>query len=401
MATISDPSIVSGLAAYDEPKASARLNVEIFKAQPITNLLSKYGVINRENKLESDSGSTVNIFDRKRVDSKGTTGDHDRYTNADDLESGSRQLSINLLSHTLKYSKKGSFQQQITPFELGGDVVQLLSQWNREFYLQMLINQLGGNTGTTLTHPKLSSTAFTSTADRLKATGFNTAIAPSTLYHSWGNQADGSISADESVDSSNPLRLIDFMNARETITSTSLGVPLWQTLDGSAEGSTVEAIALVSVTGMNQLKFDATTSGQGYNFAQMQYAMVAGGNKSGIMKGPNLYYMENMLFVEVPDNYMPRGVNSSSAAAVANTRRAIICGMNAVDVAVGKGYGGKDGIPGTEIIVDEEYKKNNKKGYATSNFIIGCKKVQVSGQGSNASTNYDRACYVITHYSRT
>lgn len=404
MATITDTSIaVSG--ARDLTKASARMMTEVLNNDYL-RILKRFGVINYEPKLSSNAGTTVTMYNTPRIGGMGQVGDVDQYSNATPMESGSRSLSIRLHSKSLTYSLDGTERQQVSEFSLKARAPQLIKQWGQSVLLYQCINQLGGNTATTLNAPGVDEYARTSAADRLILTGHNSAIAPSTLYHAWGNQASGSISADESVDSDNPLTLHDFLLAREVITSTAIGVPTWQRLMQTIDGITVDAIALVSTTGMNQLHRDATTVGQGASIPQYIYAMLAGGQKIPVPTAVHVFPGIPIGFLEIPDNYMPRGVNSSSAAAVANTRRAILCGANAVDFALGKGYQGNYNgkavtVPGFTVETDEEYKKLNNQGYITAKINGGWEKVQITGTGANTSTAYDNSTYIITHYSRT
>lgn len=400
MATTTIGSLTNSDTTFNLAKASKRLQIETLENNMPMAILKEYGIINIEEKLQNDAGDTVNMYNLLRVDSQGNTGDNDRYSNAESADYGNRQLVINLLSHSQKWARKKTMTQQIAPFTLKEGRGQIMANWLKEMMLVSIINQAAGNTGTSVSVPTCSSTAFSGTAGLLKVTGYNTAIAPTSTYKGYGSRA--AISADESVTSSHPLKLQDFMDAREVITSSSSGIPLWNLLSGKeVEGKAVQAVAFVSTTGMNQLKNDAVTVGQGLNFAQLLYATLSGGKKFGT--GGGLYIMENILFVEIPDYLMPRGVNSSTSAAVANTRRAVIMGAGAVDMALGQGYTLPNGdtLAGFNVDFDEDYKKLNKESYAAVEVIWGAKKARLFGQGANANTAYDLATYVITHYSRT
>ena len=399
MATIQDNEITVG-SARDLLKASMKLHIEVLERDKKIAMLNAFGVVNYHKDLTQASGSTLTLYNAPRITGKGNVGDHDRYSNATPLESGARTLQIRLHDKTVKYALAGSERQQISEFDLKARTPRQLAEWMKAYLLAQWMNQLGGNTGTSVYAPDVSDDVFSTTADRLLIAGHNTPVAPSTRYKGYGSLAAGSISADESVDADNPLRLADFMAAREVINSTEVGVPVWNRLQRAVEGVNVDAIALVSVTGMNQLKQDATTIGQGLSFPQLMYATLAGGQK--LPMPANTYVYEGIAFVEMPDNLMPRGVHSGTAAPVANTRRAIIVGADALDFALGKGFSfnGKT-VPGFEITTDEDRDKLNKIGYANVGVNSGSKKVQLFGTGANASTAYDNATFVITHYSRT
>jgi hypothetical protein len=397
MSTINDNAITVG-SARDLMKASMKLKIETIDNNPVISTLKNFGIINYEEKLNTESGTQVTIYDAPRLQGKGATGDTDRYQLAGGLESRSRTLSIQTHSNTVKYALAGSERQQISEFDLTARTPQLIAQWASCLAVSQVINQLGGNTATSIEIPDVDSDAFTGTDELLIATGHNTALAPSARYKALGSDGTGGITTDQAVVAANSLTLEDFMISREVINSTALGVPVWDRLTKSVQGVKVDAIALVSTTGMNQLKTDATANS--LTFAQFIYNGIAGGGKVPLPANTVIY--EGIAFVEIPDNLMPRGVNSSTAAPVANTRRAILCGANALDMALGKGQTMNGStLGGFEIIMDDTHDKLNKIGYTSVNMNSGCKKIQLTGTGSNASTAYDNATYVITHYSRS
>jgi hypothetical protein len=87
---------------------------------------------------------------------------------------------------------------------------------------------------------------------------------------------------------------------------------------------------------------------------------------------------------------LPQGVNSSTSAAVANTRRAVFCGQDSGGIAFGQGYGsGKDAVPGW-VIKSDMYDIGQWQRIAM-NGLYGIKKVV---EDSN-----DIGTIVITSYS--
>jgi len=404
MATITDSQIVSSNTTFNLTKASARMYAEFFgngKYNPldaIMNTLKQCGVFNYEEKLSSSAGDTVRLYNTPRLDMLPNRGDIDKYTNAKNMQRGDRSMKINLISGTIVYDREGTFRQQLVDFNLKENVPQMVTQWMKHTLLYAILNQAAGNTSTTITAPRVYSSNITTSSDMLSLTGNNVAIAPSSVYKAIGSLGAGSHSTDQSVDNTNPLTLRDFMRAREVIRAAGSGIPTWSCVDRTISGKWVDAVAVVSTTGMNQLKSDAVASGQGINFAQTQYAQLAGG-KDG-MNAMTGFVLENILFIEVPDDLLPRGVNSGTSAPVAQTRRAVLLGANAIDIAAGKGYeSGSAIIPGFSVDIDEDYKKLNKQGFADISWCGGVQKTQILGTGSNASNSYDLGTYVITHYS--
>jgi hypothetical protein len=104
---------------------------------------------------------------------------------------------------------------------------------------------------------------------------------------------------------------------------------------------------------------------------------------------------------------LPRGVaiNTNPGTPCVNTRRAIIVGQNALDVAYGQGFtiNGQSNAEfmGVAVNFDDSERKLNKEAFLSVESIYGCKKIQLTGFGGNESTAYDIGTYVITHYSRS
>lgn len=401
MATIQNSTISVGLSNYDLLKASRKYQIDTLNGAKYLKMLRSYGVINYEEKLSGESGTSVIMYNAARISGMGAVGDIDQYANSISLQTANRTLSIRKHSLTVNYAMKKSERQQIAEFDLKANAPKLVTQWGQELLLYQCMNQLTTNTATTISAAGVFDDAtLTASGDLSIIRGHNTPGALSTTFRGWGSQAAGSVTADESVNSANPLILQDFMTARETIMATTLGIPRFNTLKSPIDGMNVDLVALVSTTGMNQLKRDPTTVGQGLNVPQLIYAELAGGGR--LQMPGNAFFIEGIAFVELPDNYFSRGVNSSTAASVANTRRAVLLGANAVDFALGKGYGAAGAtVPGFSIETDENYKPLNKQGYLSASINGGFKKVQLFGTGANASTAYDNAIFTLTHYSRT
>jgi hypothetical protein len=398
MATTTIGGLTNSDTTFNLTRPSAALFKE-YRDHPILSTLVSAGVINREDKLDKTGGDTVRMFNMLRNDSGGYSGDADRYSNAKGTDYGNRDLSIALLGDSKKYRTKGSFTQQIASWDLSDGVGQSLKSWLMSMMLYSVINQLGGNTATSIAAPYAAGTSFSGSTGEFaltKVTGNNSAIAPSSDYKAIGALGTGGITTDQGVDADNVLTLRDFQLANEVITSASGSKPLWNLLTNTQD---YHAIALVSATGMNQLKNEATTQGQGVQIMQVNYAKLAGGKAVSMVD----FVLDGIRFIQVPDHWMPRGVHSGTSAAVANTRRAVIVGANALDLAFGAGYQPPTGdpYPGFSISVDPNYKPLNKETYVAAESLWGCKKAQIFGSGANASTAYDLSTYVITHYSRT
>ena len=375
---------------------SARLLREAIIENPLNRILVENGVINVENDLSVSKGGTVTMYNALKINGKGFTGDVDVYSNAQLLESSSRQMNIALnTAPVLTFPMQGTQSNQNAPFSIDEHKVAQLRDWAMALYSVGILNQAGGNTATSITQPVLdTASAFSASADLLRVTGNNAAIVPTRWYAGNGG---GVITTDASVSSSNKLTIEDFQLAAEILSSQPSAGPAWQGVGGSRLG-----IVVIGMAGFNQLLNEAKTTEQGFQLSQLYRAEMQAGKSVGAsiqtFEIPGVPFQ----FVIVPDTWLPRGVNTSNGAEVANTRRCIIMGRNALDLSFGKGFapaGGK-AIPGFNIEVDTDFKKLNNMGYAKASLLWGCKKTQSTGAGTGNSTAYDLSTYVITHYAR-
>jgi len=396
MATLVNGPVTSSDTGYYAIKYSKNLYLEGVVSNPINKILSENGVINREDSLQT-KGGTVYMYNALKLAGQGATGDYDHYTNAQARQVSNRSLNIALNSAPdITWHMEGTQTNQYITYDIGSTNEEALADWTRSLISSAMLNQLASNTATSITQYTLSPNAFTAADALLRITGNNAASVPT--YHYAGSAAGTAITTDASVNSGNPLSLKDFEFAVEVITSQQASAPTWQVLgNGNFAG-----IAIISQTGMNQLINENVTLGQGLQVAQIIYSNLNGGKTPGIMAEFMIPGIP-LKFVVVPDSWLPRGVNLSTGAEVANTRRCVIVGKNALDVSFGAGYapaGGK-AIPGASIEFDTNFKPLNKMGYATAKMLWGCKKVQQTGVGAGNSTAYDLSTFVICHYSRT
>lgn len=391
MATLATGAITSANTGFFAQQYSSKLYVESVVDNPINKIFMEDGVINLENRLKQEAGGTVTLYNALRLDTFGLTGDIDVYSNAILAEKSNRTLNVLKNTLPLTWPLQGTQTQQFTSFEIGSANEQIMTDWASSLVTASMLNQIGGNTATSISQFACASTAFTG-GDLIRITGNNSAIIPT--YHFVGSSATA-VTTDASVNSGNKLSITDFQRASETIMSQISGRPTWQMLTNGA----YQAIAIISQTGLNQLINDPVTAAQGIQLSQLLNANIAGGNNMKLQNFiiPGLPFK----FVVVPDSWLPRGVNLGTGAEVAATRRAIIVGRNALDMSFGKGFSpaGKSPIPGASVEMDTTYKKLNKQGYGAATLLWGCKKAQSTGSGDGNSTSYDLSTYVICHFS--
>ena len=393
MATIAQGATTSSDAQYRIGYAST-LYYEGIINNPINRILSEAGCINREEDLSRNGGGTFTMYNDLKLNGKGNTGDDvDLYASSVKTEKNSRTMLIALNSYSINWPLKGTQSQQFTPYDIGQNNERKLADWAKALYSAAMINQLASNTATAITQYALdTASSFSSAADLLRITGNNAATVPT--YHYWGSSPTTARTTDASISSSDVLTLGDFQAAAENITSQPAAAPAWQTLTNKP----YLACAIISFTGFNQLLNEAKTLGQGFQTSEVMMRQIEAGSK--VEPDIQTFTIPGIpfKFVVVNDSWLPRGVNLSSGAEVANSRRAVIVGMNAIDVAFGAGYGG---LPGADIEFDTQYKKLNKQGFGAAKMLWGCKKTQSTGAGAGNTTAYDLSTYVICHYSRT
>lgn len=417
MATIgTDQGIGSGDIQFAERFAS-KVYVNGIVKNPILGMLTECGCINIENALDQQKGGKVTLYNRPRLDTPGVRGDKDFYSLAEFQDISGRTLNIEKNTAPTKWRRRGSQDYQYAPYNLDEGCVENISTWTKGLLSASIINQLAGNTATSISHPSLyASGTFNDTDDTLlQITGNNAAIAPTYWYEA---NLGGAITTDAGVVSSNKLTIADFENAVSIIESQDATKPTWQTLSEDANEGYC-AVALISRTGQYQLMSEAVTAGQGPQFTEYVKASMAGGKD---MYNLNTFMLPGLplKFCVVPDSWMPRGVTTSGNVATANTRRAVIVGSKALDMSFGQGMqmrfsntekgrgntggygsGNRRAMPGISIEIDADYKPLNKETYANACMLYGAKKAQQNGLGSDSGNSFDLATFVITHYSAT
>ncbi|WP_299346877.1 DUF4043 family protein, partial [uncultured Maritalea sp.] len=112
------------------------------------------------------------------------------------------------------------------------------------------------------------------------------------------------------------------------------------------------------------LRADATTAG---NWFDLQRASIEGGKikDNGILSGALGVYNRTLL---VESTRLPLAINSSTGAAISNTRRAVFCGAQALSCAYGKDSG-----PTKFVWTEKLFDYDNELGVSVS-CIHGMKK---------------------------
>lgn len=385
---------LSGSSNFNPERASMMLAMESTYNNGAFSIALDTGVAVETTDLSKKSGgTTVDVYDMKRHNSLGNTGDYDRYAAAKKANYGFRQVVIDNLGDSVVVPLQGTYAQQASIFDLKQGVAAELTTWVKNIKNYALLSHLGGE-NTTTKSTIIYDSAISDSADLSRIRGFNSITAIDSSRIHFGSNAAGSISTDQAVTSANLLTFADVNKEIVRLGNTSSGAYSFQFI----QNKPFKAVCFVSESGWDQLTIDSS----GINFTNIFYNSLAGG-KSGVAPAlsgsalPN-YIIREVLYVVVPDHFMPTGVNTSTQAAVANTRRAIICGAGAIDLAYGNGVTGADDMRGAVVGYDNTNKTLNKHATFSVDQLWGCKAVLRSGLGGSASTNYGNTS-VITHYA--
>ena len=117
-----------------------------------------------------------------------------------------------------------------------------------------------------------------------------------------------------------------------------------------------------------------TTAGSGSNWAGIQMAAMQGGkvNDNPLITGALGVYNDVLL---IESTRVPLGVNSSTSASVANTRRAIFCGAQSAVI----GWGRLGGTPRRFRWVEKQFDYDREYGVAAG-FLGGIKQTQFNSK---------------------
>lgn len=287
---------------------------------------------------QKGSGDSVRWGIRMLATGEGTGEGETQEGNEEGLTRYSDTLVINELGHAHRVRAEGTIDRQRVPYDMREECYDSLKDWTADRVDTWFFNQLAGNTSQTNT----------------KYTGFNSAIAPSStrIFRPTG-------STDQGLGSSNvfTLSLIDKAVNRAKTTS-----PMLRPIKGL--GKDVDYVCFVHPDQTLSLRADTSTAG---NWFDLQGKRLQGGegNSSGLYTGMLGIYNRTLL---IENTRVPKGVHSTSGAAVDNTRRAIFCGAQALGLAFGKG-GGKNKFRWTEEMFDYDRELGVR-----ASFIAGMKK---------------------------
>lgn len=323
-----------------------KLAVEALRKTYFADLMGRGSdnVIQQLDDLEAGGGDNVTWGLRVQLQGAGVSGDGTLEGNEEALVTYSDKIYIDQLRHAVRSAGKMSEQRVL--FNVRDESKLGLSDWFAERWDISAFNQLCG---------------FTAQTD-LRYTGMNAVIAPSSgrIYRPNSRTTDESLTTGDEFN----LGIIDIMVARaaQFATVNASGMPLRP----------------VSIFGRKMLvlfihdyqAYQLRTSAAAGTWIDYQKAMIQGGDKdSSLIKGGNMIgEYNNVLIMKAPR--VTNGVHSTTGAAVANARRAVLCGAQAGALAMGRIKGNN----GDRFDwVEEEFDYGNQLGVSAGS-IFGLKK---------------------------
>lgn len=314
--------------------------------------------------LGKNAGDRVTFGLRGQLTGAGIQGDGTLEGNEEALNLYNDTLIIDQLRHAVRSS--GKMSEQRVPFVVREEAKDGLRDWWADRLDASMFNQICG---------------FTAQTDT-RFTGNNAAIAPDTshIFRPNSRANDQTLTTGDEFN----LAIIDTMVARanQFNNAAGTGVPM-KALKGP-NGRKMWVMFLHD-TQVYQLRQSSTASG---SWVDYERAKVQGGNQdSPIYKGGDLVGEYNGVVLHRAPR-ITNGVNSGTGAAVANARRAVLCGAQAAMFGTGR----DDDVANSDKFswVEESFDYGNQLGVSAGS-IFGLKKTRFNSQ--------DFACFVASTYS--
>lgn len=336
---------------------SKRLDAEALKETFAFRFMSKADTSLAQimEETEKGAGDRIRFGLRMLFSGEGRTENQTLEGNEESLTTYYDELTINELVHAARHRSETTIDMQRVPYNLREINYTTLKDWWMDRIDVCFFNQLCGNTAQTNT----------------KYTGMVATTAPSANRRLRANAeaTDQALaSGDEFV-----LNLLD-----RAVTKAKTASPAIRPIRYKGKD---KYIAFLHPHQIYDMRADTSTAG---NWFDLQKARLQGGegDDNGIYSGAVGEY-NNVIIHE--STRIPNGVHSTSGAAVANTRRAVFCGAQALAVA----FGQKNG-KGKYTWVEENFDYNRELGISAGT-IFGMKKTVFNSE--------DYATITITTYA--
>lgn len=257
-------------------------------------------------------GDQITYTLRLRLQGDGFTEGEKAQGNAEGLTNYTQSLLINELGHTVGVRGPSTIDAQRVPFDLREQGKDGLAEWWQTRKSKVFFNQVCGYT---------PANTFTPGSGGPKYNGFNTIAAPSAGRQIW----QGASTNDQSLGSGDTFTVALIDRAKELAgTGDNMVRPI-------KIGGQPKYVMYLDVAQVTSLRTNAGSGG----WLDIQKAAMAGmdSTKSPIYTGA-LGEWNNVVLRQSQD--ITHGVNASTGASIATTRRAVLLGAQAAVV----GYGG-------------------------------------------------------------
>lgn len=296
-------------------------------------------VIQLKTETQKSAGDRITYGLRMQLSGDGILADGTLEGSEEALQTYSDNILIDQLRHAVRSS--GRMSEQRVPFSVREEARAGLEDWWAARFDTWFFNQICGNTA-------VSDTRYT---------GLQAVVAPDAAHL----VRPGSTTTDENLSDSSSqkmnLTLIDYVVEKATTAS-----PLIRPIRIGGDDFYVMFMHDYQVTDLRT----NTSTGQ---WLDIQKAAISGGQISGnpIFSGALGVYNGVILH---KSNRITNGVNSTTGLAVANARRAVLCGAQAAALAFGVDFG-----PARMEWVEELFDYGNQLG-VSAGCIAGLKKIR-------------------------
>lgn len=335
----------------------------------------KAGILRREDNTSRNAGDRVTVSFLNRLTDQGLLGSAAATGNESPLTYYTDNLNIDQLRIPVAIPAPYTIDTQRVQYDLPEDTYRVMSEWMKVRGVLGAFNQLAGNTANIIAYDGQNYSGN----DRLKITGLNADLAPSTNSGVTRIIRANTLTTDQAVaaDTTATMKLSYILNA-ETIAQTAR--PYIRPL---SETSEIKYHCYVHTQQYTDLLNDTSSP---YQYRDIQQSLITSGRGEGELQR-SFVFSQTRVF---NSDKLPLGVNSSTSVAVANCRRAIFCGRDAGAIAFGRGYSdGRADVAGFRI--NSDYTDIAQQQRFAMVGIFGIKKLQFN-------TN-DNGSIVISTYS--
>lgn len=328
-----------------------RLFVEVLRETFVDRFIGSGtdSIVQMRDELKKSAGDRVTIGLRLQLAGAGIQGDGTLEGNEEALTTFNDTVIIDQLRHAVR--SKGKMSEQRVPFSVRQESMDGLKDWWADRLDQSFFNQLCG---------------FTAQSD-VRFTGLQPCLAPDAVHIFRPN----SRTTDESLTTGDEmnLTLIDRVLARVKTWQTTVNNTLPMRPIKYKGGSYY--VMFIHPFQTFQLRTN-TNSGQ---WADLQKARMQGGvtgNDNPMFAGGSFVGIYNQVVIHESAR-ITNGVHSTTGVAVANARRAVMCGAQAGLIATGRDESDPQGQKMSWV--EETFDYGNQLGVAAG-MIFGMKKTQ-------------------------